>query len=83
LNFDHPAFAPHRALIDALGLARGLPSLDILNALAAARGTTQARGLPLRFFTPDGPQYARGLQNQIQDPWLINKIRLPPILACM
>jgi len=65
LNFDHPAFAPYRALIDALGLARGRPSLDALNALAEARGTTQARGLPLRFFAPDGRLSARDYETHI------------------
>jgi hypothetical protein len=65
LNFDHPAFAPYRELIDALELARGRPSLDALNALAAARGTTQARGLPLRFFVPDGRLSARDYETYI------------------
>jgi len=65
LKFDHPAFAPYQSLIDALGLARGLPSLDTLNALAAARGTTQARGLPLRFFTPGGRLSARDYETHI------------------
>ena len=65
MNFDHPAFAPYRALIDALGLARGRPSLDALNALAEARGTTQARGLPLRFFAPDGRLSARDYETHI------------------
>jgi len=70
LNFDHPAFAPYRALIDALGLARKLPvpgpdTLDALNALAAARGTTQARGVPLRFVVPDGRLSARDYETHI------------------
>jgi len=65
LNFEHPAFAPYRELIDALELARGRPSLDALNALAAARGTTQARGLPLRFFVPDGRLSARDYETHI------------------
>jgi len=65
LNFDHAAFAPYRALIDALELARGLPSLDALNALAVARGTTQSRGLPLRFFAPDGRLSARDYETHI------------------
>jgi hypothetical protein len=65
LNFDHPAFAPYRALIDALELTRGLPSLDALNALAATRDTTQARGLPLRFFVPDGRLSARDYETHI------------------
>jgi hypothetical protein len=65
LKVDHPAFAPYRALIDALGLAHGLPTLDALNALAAARGTTQAHGLPLRFFAPDGRLSARDYETHI------------------
>jgi hypothetical protein len=65
LSFDHAAFAPYRALIDALELARGLPSLGDLNALAAARGTTQSRGLPLRFFAPDGRLSARDYETHI------------------
>lgn len=63
--FDHPAFAPYLDLVDALGLARGLPSLAALNALAAARGTTQARGLPLRFFAPEGRLPARDYETHI------------------
>jgi Protein of unknown function (DUF3025) len=65
LNFDHPAFVPYRNLIDALGLTRALPSLDALNALAAARGTSQARGLPLCFFAPDGRLSARDYETHI------------------
>jgi len=65
LSFEHPAFAPYREVIDALGLARGLPSLDDLNALAVARGTTQARGLPLSFFSPDGRLSARDYETHI------------------
>lgn len=70
MNFDHPAFTPYRELIDALDLARARPSpspdtLDALNALAAARGTTQARGLPLRFFVPDGRLSARDYETHI------------------
>lgn len=65
MSFDHPAFAPYRALVDALGLARARPSLDDLNALAAARGTTQARGLPVRFFAPDGHLSARDYETHI------------------
>ena len=64
-QFDHPAFAPYQGLIDALGLAHGLPSLDALNALAAARGTTQSRGLPLRFFVPGGRLSARDYETHI------------------
>jgi len=70
LSFDHPAFAPYRELIDALDLARALLSpspdrFDALNALAAARGTTQARGLPLRFVAPDGRLSARDYETHI------------------
>jgi hypothetical protein len=70
LKFDHLAFAPYRELIEALELARALPSpspdcLSALNALAAARGTTQARGLPLRFFAPDGRLSARDYETHI------------------
>jgi hypothetical protein len=65
LSFDHPAFAPYQDLIDALELVRGRPALEALNALAAARGTTQARGLPLRFFAPDGRLSARDYETHI------------------
>jgi hypothetical protein len=65
LIFDHPAFAPYQSLIEALRLARALPSLDALNVLAVARGTTQARGLPLRFFAPDGRLSARDYETHI------------------
>lgn len=70
MNFDHPAFAPYRELVDALGLARKMPlprpdTLAALNVLAAARGTTQARGLPLRFFAPDGRLSARDYETHI------------------
>jgi hypothetical protein len=65
LKFDHPAFAPYRELIDALELARARPSMDALNALAAARGTMQARGLPLRFFAPDSRLSARDYETHI------------------
>lgn len=65
MSFDHPAFAPYRALIDQLGLSHALPSLDTLNALAAALGTCQARGLPLRFFAPSGRLSAREYETHI------------------
>ena len=65
MSFDHPAFSPYRELIDALDLARALPSLDALNALAAARGTPQSRGQPLRFFAPDGRLSARDYETHI------------------
>lgn len=70
MKFAHPAFAPYRALIDALALVRAHPSpgpgiLDALNALAASRGTVQARGLPLRFFVPDGRLSARDYEMHI------------------
>ncbi|MEW5965986.1 MAG: DUF3025 domain-containing protein [Pseudomonadota bacterium] len=63
--FDHPAFLPYRDLIDALDLARGLPTLDALNALAMQCGATQARGLPLRFVAPDGALAARDYEARI------------------
>jgi hypothetical protein len=65
LTFDHPAFAPYRELIVALELARGLPSMAALNALATALGTAQGRGLPLRFFAPDGRLSARDYETHI------------------
>ncbi|MBI1283931.1 MAG: DUF3025 domain-containing protein [Thiobacillus sp.] len=70
MRFGHPAFAPYQALIDTLGLECGRPSpapdkLDALNALAAARGTTQARGLPVRFSVPDGRLSARDYETHI------------------
>jgi len=70
LKFDHPAFAPYRALIDALALASALPAprpdcLDALNAQAAALGTCNADGLPLRFFVPDGRLSARDYETHI------------------
>jgi hypothetical protein len=65
LKFDHPAFAPYRELIDTLDLAQGLPRLEALNALAVSRGTAQARGLPLRFFAPDGRLSARDYETHI------------------
>lgn len=65
MSFDHPAFAPYRTLIDTLELARGRPSLDALNMLAAARGTTQGRGLPLRFIALDGRLSAREYETRI------------------
>lgn len=65
LNFKHPAFAPYQALIEQLGLAHAMPSLDTLNALAAALGTTQSRNLPLRFFAPDGRLSARDYETHI------------------
>ena len=65
MNLDHPAFLPYHDLIEALGLARGLPTLDALNACAAARGTRQARGLPLSFVAPDGRLSARDYETHI------------------
>lgn len=65
MSLDHPAFLPYRGLIDALGLAHGLPALDALNALAAQRGTVQARGLPLVFVAPDGALGARDYETRI------------------
>lgn len=65
MAFDHPAFAPYRPLVDALQLTRGLPALEALNALAEARGTRQAHGLPIRFFAPDGRLSARDYETHI------------------
>ena len=70
MKFAHPAFAPYRALIDALGLAQALPSpspdcLGALNAQAAVLDTRNARGLPLRFFAPDGRLSARDYETHI------------------
>jgi hypothetical protein len=65
LKFTHPAFAPYQHLIEALGLTHALPSLEALNALAATHGTVQARGLPLRFFVPDGRLSARDYEMHI------------------
>ncbi len=70
MNFDHPAFDPYRALLDALGMTHAQPApdpacLDRLNALAAERGTTQAAGLPLRFGVPDGRLSARDYETHI------------------
>lgn len=71
MKFNHPAFAPYQNLIDILGLARALPSLDALNALAAIRGTIQARGLPLRFFAPDGRLSARDYETHVLQTGLV------------
>ncbi|MGV8991238.1 MAG: DUF3025 domain-containing protein [Thiobacillus sp.] len=65
MSFDHPAFAPYRALIHELALASALPSLDRLNKLAVALGTTQAHGLPLQFIAPDGRLSAREYETHI------------------
>ncbi|WP_018507706.1 DUF3025 domain-containing protein [Thiobacillus thioparus] len=70
MKFDHPAFAPYLALIDALGLARAQPTpgpdcLDALNAQAIRRDTRNASGLPLRFFMPDGRLSARDYETHI------------------
>ena len=71
MNFQHPAFAPYRELIDALQLARGLPAMDALNALAAAGGTVQARGLPLRFSAPGYRLSARNYESHILETGLV------------
>lgn len=65
MKFDHPAFAPYRELIEALGLAHALPSIDTINALAEARGIVQTRGLPLRFFVPGRRLPAREYESGI------------------
>lgn len=65
MSFEHPAFTPYRALILELALASALPSLDQLNRLAAAQGTTQAHGLPLQFIAPDGRLSAREYETHI------------------
>lgn len=65
MNFGHPAFAPYAPLIDALGLAGALPSLDALNAESQARRVTQGRGLPLRFVKPLGRLSARAYETRI------------------
>ena len=65
MKFEHPAFAPYRASIAALELARAMPSLDRLNNLAAAHGTIQSRGLPLRFYAPNNRLSARDYETHI------------------
>ncbi len=65
MKFSHPAFAPYRGLIQGLALESALPSLDQINLLAAAQGTTQAHGLPLRFISPDGRLSAREYETHI------------------
>lgn len=65
MNFAHPAFAPYRALVDTLGLTRGLATLDALNAEAEKRDLRQARGLPLRFVAPACRHSARDYENRI------------------
>lgn len=71
MSFEHPAFSPYRDLIATLDLARALPSLDTLNALSAARDTRQARGLPVRFFQPDGRLSARDYESHILQTGLV------------
>jgi hypothetical protein len=65
VNLAHPAFAPYGELIDALGLAQGLPPLETLNRVAAARDVRQGRGLPLRFFVPEQHLPARAYETCI------------------
>ena len=65
MTLDHPAFAPYRQLIDSLGLAHAMPALARLNALASARGITQANGLPLRFVAASGHLSARDYETGI------------------
>jgi len=73
LNFDHPAFAPYRALIDTMDLARDLPlpgpgCLDALNTQAASLDTRHSNGLPLRFFVPDERLSARDYETPSSIP---------------
>ena len=65
MTFDHPAFAPYRQLIGALGLGATPPTLDAFNALADARQLTQAKGLPLRFVAAKGHLSAREYETRI------------------
>ena len=65
MTLSHPAFEPYRALIVALDLAHGMPSLETLNTLAAAHATHQARDLPLRFIAPAGRLSARDYETHI------------------
>lgn len=65
MNFTHPAFQPYRDLLAALDLARGLPSLDALNALATARDIHQANGCPVRFVAPQNRLAARVYETHI------------------
>lgn len=65
MNFDHPAFAPYRELIAELDLPRGLPSLDVLNAMAAARGIRNAQDRPLLFVEPNARLGARAYETTI------------------
>lgn len=64
--FAHPAFDPYRALIDALGLARGLPALAALNAAAAARDARLDNDRPLRFAAPENRLSARDYETGIR-----------------
>lgn len=64
-SLKHPAFAPYQALIQQLGLSLSLPDLATLNAVSESLGTVQARGLPLRFFAPDGRLSARDYETHI------------------
>jgi len=59
LNFDHPAFAPYQALIQALALADARPTLKALNQQAEQHGVKQAHGLPIRFASPQNRLSAR------------------------
>ncbi|MHB8759788.1 MAG: DUF3025 domain-containing protein [Thiobacillus sp.] len=65
MSFDHPAFAPYRQLVAELALSRGLPSLDALNAAAAARDIRNAAGRPLRFVESNGRLSARAYETAI------------------
>ncbi len=65
MNFAHPAFAPYRELVAELALPCGLPTLDALNAAAAARDLRNAAGRPLRFVESGGRLSARAYETAI------------------
>lgn len=65
MNFAHPAFTPYRELVVELALPRGLPTLEALNASAAARDIRNAAGWPLRFVESSGRLSARAYETAI------------------
>lgn len=65
MNFAHPAFTPYRELVVELALPRGLPTLEALNASAAARDIRNAAGRPLRFVESSGRLSARAYETAI------------------